>query len=130
MPVYSRYQLEQIEFKLIQLLERLDSKLTPSYDEWNEIVKDINLKAGRKYAESLGLKPNAKLEAMIRVQFNEKIIQIINEKKLLLKDVAISIKGSRSKVSRVVNRKLKGITTDFLIRMLSGLGVEIQIIFK
>ena len=120
----------KIETTVAKTAEILHDRLTPTSDQAFEKIKKVNIAAGRKYAKKLGLHPNDYLNEFVRSVLNEKIIFEIKRRKLKHYEISNSIKGSRSKITQLMNRKTKRISVDFMLRVLSILGVSIRISFN
>lgn len=81
-------------------------------------------------AEALGLTPADGLEIEIRSDLNDKIIEVIERKKLTHAQVAKLAKTSRTRVTALANRNTQEISTDLMLRVLSALGVRAKLQFK
>jgi len=81
-------------------------------------------------AEALGLSPSDGLEIEIRSDLNDKIIEVVKKKSLTHAEVAKLAKTSRTRVTALLNRNSKDISTDLMLRILSAIGVYAKIQFK
>lgn len=126
----TRYHYEKIADQLQQIAESMGDQLGPTSEDILQNIKNQNIRAGRKYAKSLGLTPKIDLDEHIRMIINDKIIHEIKRRKLKHMDIAISAKASRSKITCLMNRRRKGMTIDFMIRILSILGISLEISFN
>ena len=70
------------------------------------------------------------LKIEIRSDLNDKIIQVIQQKGLTHAQVAKLAHTSRTRVTALVNRNTRDISTDLMLRILSALGVRAKIQFK
>ena len=125
----SRYQIEQIGSQILETLEDVADNFKETPQEREERIKEANRKAGMKFAKTLGLNFNEKIESQIRNILCEKIISEFQIKKITKQDLARCIHASRSTVSRVINRKLKNISIGFMVRLLMALGTKVHITF-
>lgn len=87
-------------------------------------------KSSRELAEALGLTPAEGLEIEIRSSLNDKIIEVVQKKGLTHLQVAKLAKTSRTRVTALMNRNKKEISTDLMIRILSAIGVRAKIFYK
>jgi predicted XRE-type DNA-binding protein len=92
--------------------------------------KKIIAQSAEELAEVLGLSPADGLEIEIRSDLNDKIIEVIEDKELTHAQVAKLAHTSRTRVTALVNRNTKEISTDLMLRVLSALGVRAKIQFK
>lgn len=122
--------VQKIEYQIAKNLENLQDALTESAQHRIDRIKSQNRKAGRKYAKKIGLSPVENLGIGIRNQLNEKIISEVKRRKLKHYEIANSVCTGRSKVTAIMNRKLKNISTDLMIRILESLGIYITITFN
>jgi predicted XRE-type DNA-binding protein len=81
-------------------------------------------------AEALGLSAADGLEIKIKSDLNDKIIETIKRKKLTHAQVAKLAGTSRTRITALVGRNTKDISTDLMLRIISSLGVEARIVFK
>src|SRR5690606_30154655 len=81
-------------------------------------------------AEILGLTPADGVEIEIRSDLNDKIVDVIEKKGRTHAQVAKLANTSRTRVTALVNRNTKDISTDLMLRILSALGVKAKIQFK
>jgi predicted XRE-type DNA-binding protein len=82
-----------------------------------------------KRQKKLGLNPLKNLEEQIRTRLNEKIIYEIKANKLKHREVAEIIQSSRPNVTAVMNRRIKGFSTDYLLKMSAMIGIYIELEF-
>ncbi len=81
-------------------------------------------------AEALGLSAADGLEIKIKSDLNDKIIETIKRKKLTHAQVAKLAGTSRTRITALVGRNTKDISTDLMLRIISSLGVEARLVFK
>lgn len=123
------YQIRLITNQVNKALEKVIDSMADSPDQAAEKIKKINRESGKKYAKKLGLKFNEKIEMTIRSTLCEKIISEFGMRNLTHQELANCIHASRPKVTNVLNRKLKGISIGFLVRLLMALGTNVNITF-
>ena len=87
-------------------------------------------KNASELAEALGLTPADGLEIEIRSDLNDKIIDVIERKKLTHAQVAKLAKTSRTRITALMNRNTLEISTDLMLRVLSALGIRAKLQFK
>jgi len=93
-------------------------------------VKPIVARNARELAKTLGLTPADGLEIEIRSDLTDKIIAVVNERRLTHKQVARLARTSRTRVTAILNRNTHDISTDLLLRILASLGVQAKLQFK
>ena len=81
-------------------------------------------------AEALGLTPADGLEIEIRSDLNDKIVEVVQKKNLTHAEVAKLAHTSRTRVTALMNRNSKDISTDLMLRILGAIGVYAKIQFK
>ena len=81
-------------------------------------------------ANALGLTPADGLEIEIRSDLNDKIVEVVEKKKLTHVQVAKLAKTSRTRVTAIMNRNTFEISTDLMLRILASLGVHAKIQFR
>jgi predicted XRE-type DNA-binding protein len=92
--------------------------------------KAMVARSAKELAKILGLPPADGLEIEIRSDLNDKIVQVIGDKRLTHAQVAKLARTSRTRVTALVNRNTRDISTDLMLRILSSLGVYAKIQFK
>jgi predicted XRE-type DNA-binding protein len=126
-------KLKYVERVIGKGVEKLTEKLGERHEESqkNEIIKlkEVNQKGAKRRAERLGLLPISDAELKIRQILNQKVIYEVKSKKLTHVEVAGICLCSRPKITRIMNHNLKGVSADFLIKILSMLGTHIDIRF-
>jgi predicted XRE-type DNA-binding protein len=81
-------------------------------------------------AEALGLSAAHGLEIQIRSDLNDKIIDVVEKKRLTHAQVAKLAGTSRTRITAIMNRDTKGISTDLMLRIIASLGVQAKIVFR
>ena len=93
-------------------------------------VKPIVARNARELAKALGLTPADGLEIEIRSDLNDKIIEVVNQRRLTHSQVAKLASTSRTRVTAILNRNTHDISTDLLLRVVAALGVQAKLRFK
>jgi predicted XRE-type DNA-binding protein len=76
----------------------------------------------KELASALGLTLAEGAEIELRSDLNSKIVEIVERKKLTHAEVAKLAKTSRTRVTAILNRNTKSVSTDLLLRVLYALG--------
>ena len=93
-------------------------------------IKPVVARNALELANALGLSPEDAIEMELRMQLNDKIIEIISRKGLTHAEVAKKAKTSRTRVTAILNRNTMGISTDLLLRVLLSLGYKARFTFS
>ena len=93
-------------------------------------VKPVVARNARELAKVLGLTPADGMEIQFRSELNNKIIEVVNKKKLTHAEVAQLAHTSRTRVTAILNRNTQDISTDLMLRVLASLGVQAKLQFK
>lgn len=81
-------------------------------------------------AEALRLSPAEGAEIELRSALNTKIVDVVRRKGLTHAQVASLAKTSRTRITAILNRNTKDISTDLMLRVLYALGYSAKITFK
>jgi predicted XRE-type DNA-binding protein len=81
-------------------------------------------------AEALGLTPADGLEIEFRSDLNDKIIEVVKRKGFTHVQVAKLARTSRTRVTAIMNRNTRDISTDLMLRVLGSLGIQAKIHFR
>jgi len=81
-------------------------------------------------ARAFGLTPADGAEIELRSGLNSKIIEVVRKKGLTHAQVARLVLTSRTRVTAIMNRNTKDISTDLLLRVLYALGYTAKIKFS
>ena len=92
--------------------------------------KVIVTRTAEQLAKALGLTPADGAEIELRSALNSKIIEAVRRKGLTHVQVARLARTSRTRVTAIMNRNTKNISTDLLLRVLYSLGYTAKITFK
>ena len=92
--------------------------------------KSIVAKNARELAHILGLSPADGAEIQLRSDLNDKIIEIVRKTGLTHGQVAKLARTSRSRITAILNRDTKDVSTDLLLRIIASLGYRAKITFS
>ncbi len=92
--------------------------------------KAIVTNTAAELAKALGLAPADGAEIQLRSDLNSKIVAIVQRKGLTHAQVARLARTSRTRVTAIMNRNTKDISTDLLLRVLYALGYTAKIRFQ
>lgn len=92
-------------------------------------TKVIIAKDAFELVQTLGLSAAYGLEIQMRSDLNDKIIDVVEKKGLTHTQVAKLAGTSRSRITAIMNRNTKDISTDLMLRIISSLGVQARIVF-
>ena len=92
--------------------------------------KAIVTRTASELAKALGLTPADGAEIQLRSDLNSKIVEIVQSKGLTHTQVARLARTSRTRVTAIMNRNTKDISTDLLLRVLYALGYTAKIRFE
>lgn len=81
-------------------------------------------------ARALGLSPADGAEIELRSSLNSKIIDVVQKRRLTHAQVARLARSSRTRITAIMNRNTKDISTDLLLRVLYALGYAAKITFS
>jgi predicted XRE-type DNA-binding protein len=81
-------------------------------------------------AKALGLSPADGAEIALRSNLNSKIVEVVARKGLTHVQVARLARTSRTRVTAILNRNTKDVSTDLLLRVLYALGYTAKITFQ
>lgn len=92
--------------------------------------KAIETRTAAEFARALGLTPADGAEIHLRSDLNSKIVEIVQRKGLTHAQVARLARTSRTRVTAILNRNTKDVSTDLLLRVLYALGYTAKIRFQ
>jgi predicted XRE-type DNA-binding protein len=92
-------------------------------------VKPIVVRNAGELAEVLGLSRADGIELAVRGALNTKIIEVVEKKKVTHAQVATLAGTSRSRITAIMNRNTKEVSTDLMLRVLGALGVSARVTF-
>ena len=92
--------------------------------------KAIVTRTAAQLAKEFGLSPVDGAEIELRSALNSKIIEAVRRKGLTHAQVAQLARTSRTRVTAILNRNTRAVSTDLLLRVLYVLGYTAKISFK
>ena len=92
-------------------------------------TKTIETRTAEELAEFLGLSPADGFEIEVRTELNSKIIEIVEKRGLTHAQVAKLAGTSRTRMTALLNRNTKEISTDLMLRVLGSLGYRAKLSF-
>lgn len=92
-------------------------------------AKAVVARTPGELAEILGLERADGIEIAVRSALNTKIIEVIEKRRLTHAQVANLAGTSRTRVTAIINRNTKDVSTDLMLRVLGALGVSAKITF-
>lgn len=92
--------------------------------------KSLVARDAAELAHILGLSPADGAEIQLRSDLNDKIIEIVRKTGLTHGQVAKLARTSRSRVTAILNRETKDVSTDLLLRIIASLGYRAKITFS
>jgi len=87
-------------------------------------------RSAAELAKALGLTPADGAEIALRSDLNAKVIAVVQHKNLTHAQVARLARTSRTRITAIMNRNTKDISTDLLLRVLYSLGYTAKIKFQ
>lgn len=93
-------------------------------------TKAVVTRTAAELARALSLSPAEGAEIELRSALNTKIIAAVRRKGLTHAQVARLAHTSRTRVTAIMNRNTKDISTDLLLRVLYALGYTAKITFR
>lgn len=114
------YVVEKAGEKVIGQLKRIDQR---------KISKKINQSAAKVRAQRLGISSKSNMELKIKRELATRIQQVVKKEKLRHVDVASISLLPRSKVTAIMNNRLRSISIDLLVRLLGCLGISSRMVF-
>lgn len=92
--------------------------------------KVVVTRTAAELAKALGLTPADGAEIALRSDLNLKIAEVVRRKGLTHAQVARLAGTSRTRVTAIMNRNTKDISTDLLLRVLYALGYTAKLKFE
>jgi predicted XRE-type DNA-binding protein len=92
--------------------------------------KAIVTRSATELAKALGLTPADGAEIELRSNLNSKIAEIVERKGLTHAQVARLARTSRTRITAILNRNTKDVSTDLMLRVLYALGYTAKIRFQ
>ena len=91
--------------------------------------KAVVARTAAELAKALGLTPADGAEMELRSDLNSKIIEVVRKKGLTHAQVARLARTSRTRITAMMNRNTKDISTDLMLRVLYALGYSAKVTF-
>jgi len=92
-------------------------------------TKMVVTRSAAELAKALGLTPADGAEITLHSALNSKIVKIVQHKRLTHAQVAGLAGTSHTRVTAILNRNTKDVSTDLLLRVLYALGYTAKITF-
>ena len=92
--------------------------------------KAIVTRNAAELAKALGLFPADGAEIALRSDLNSKIDEVVQRQDLTHAQVARLARTSRTRVTAIMNRNTRDISTDLLLRVLYSLGYTAKLKFQ
>lgn len=92
--------------------------------------KSVATRTAGELARALGLSPADGAEIELRSALNSKIIEGVRVKQLTHQQVARMARTSRTRITAIVNRNTKDVSTDLMLRVLYALGYTAKVTFR
>lgn len=92
--------------------------------------KEVVTRTAGELAKALKLTPVDGAEIEMRSELNSKIAEEVKRRGLTHAEVARMAQTSRTRVTAILNRNTKDISTDLLLRVLYALGWTARVRFK
>lgn len=93
-------------------------------------IKVVTAKNAGELAKVLGLERADGIELAVRSALNTKIIEVVQKRGLTHAAVATLAHTSRTRVTAIMSRNTKDISTDLMLRVLGALGVAAKVTFS
>ncbi|MBI3249928.1 MAG: XRE family transcriptional regulator [Deltaproteobacteria bacterium] len=92
--------------------------------------KPIVAQNAAELATVLGLSPADGAEIQLRSDLNDKIIEVVRKTGLTHGQVAELAHTSRSRITAILNRNTKDVSTDLMLRVMASLGYRAKLTFS
>ncbi|MGH7965046.1 MAG: XRE family transcriptional regulator [Candidatus Binatia bacterium] len=93
-------------------------------------VKPVIAKNATELATILGLSSADGAEIELRSDLNDKIIEVVRKTGLTHDQVAKLARTSRSRITAILNRNTKDVSTDLMLRIMASLGYRAKVTFS
>jgi predicted XRE-type DNA-binding protein len=90
-------------------------------------TKAVVTRSAGELAKALGLRAADGAEIALRSDLNSKIIEVVRRKRVTHAQVARLAGTSRTRVTAMLNRNTRDISTDLMLRVLYALGYTARI---
>ncbi len=92
--------------------------------------KPVVAKDAAELADVLDLSPVDGAEIQLRSDLNDKIIKAVRRTGLTHDQVAKLARTSRSRITAILNRSTKDVSTDLMLRIMASLGYRAKLTFS
>jgi predicted XRE-type DNA-binding protein len=86
-------------------------------------------RTGQELTRLLNFSDEDAVEIDLRVDLNDKIIEVVKRRRLTHAAVAELAHTSRTKITALLNRNTRHISTSMMIRVLAALGIRVKVSF-
>lgn len=93
-------------------------------------AKSVVAKDATELAAILDLSPADGAEIQLRSDLNDKIIEAVRKTRLTHGQVAKVVGTSRSRITAILNRNTKDVSTDLMLRIMASLGHRAKLTFS
>jgi predicted XRE-type DNA-binding protein len=93
-------------------------------------VKPTVVRNAGELALALELSPADAVEMEVRSEINDKIIEVVKSSGLTHAQVAKASGTSRSRLTALLNRERRHVSTDLMLRILASLGYRAKLTFR
>jgi predicted XRE-type DNA-binding protein len=93
-------------------------------------AKPLVAQNAAELATVLGLSPADGAEIQLRSDLNDKIIEVVQKTGLTHSQVAELARTSRSRITAILNRNTKDVSTDLMLRIMASLGYRAKLTFS
>ena len=90
-------------------------------------AKHPRAKTTAKLSRLLNLGEEDAIEIELRIDLNDKIIEVVKKRGLTHAAVAKLAHTSRTKITALLNRNTRHISTSMMIRVLAALGIRVKV---
>jgi predicted XRE-type DNA-binding protein len=92
-------------------------------------AKPLRARTAQELTRLLNLSDEDAVEIDLRVDLNDKIIEVVKRRRLTHASVAQMAHTSRTKITALLNRNTRHISTSMMIRVLAALGIRVKVSF-
>jgi predicted XRE-type DNA-binding protein len=93
-------------------------------------VRPVIVRNAGELAHALGLSAADAVEMEVRSELNDKIIEAVRATGLTHAQAAKAARTSRSRLTAILNRDRRHVSTDLMLRILAALGYRARISFQ
>jgi predicted XRE-type DNA-binding protein len=92
-------------------------------------VRPITTRTSGELATALGLRRSDGIEFAVRSALNTKIITTVAQRGMTHAELAVLSETSRTRITAIMNRNTKDVSTDLMLRVLGVLGIQAKVTF-